>query len=1053
MRCRSCTTDNPTGNRFCESCGTQLQLTCARCGHDVSLLARFCGNCGSSVLPAATPVTPEAPPKWGELKQATVLFADIVGSTDLVAHMDPEEAMARLRPAVLRMRHSVERFGGTVLRTLGDGVLAMFGVPRSLEGHALLACQAALHMQAAFAQGGDGLKIRVGLHSGQVASDPEDAEDGRGGGAHGVTIHLASRVIALAQPGGICVTGACRATAGPGCESEAMGPHQLKGIPEPVQIFRLTGAVSGAPHRPLTPETTFRGRTRELDRLVAALNDASDQRGKAIGVSGEPGAGKTRLCQEFLQVCRTKGVPVHEVRAQLYGHALPLQPILELFRAHFLGVATGDDPALVRARIDACFGPVASTPDDLPLLHEFFGVVPAEAVPLELGPRARQARLLSLVRNLMRHQADVVRVIVVEDLHWLDEASEEFASALVSAVAQTRTLLLVNYRTSYHAPWRRAADFEQIDLVELSDTDMDALVAELLSPIPALPDICRLVCRRAAGNPFFAEELVRTLAESNLIAPETGQPIGGIEAVERALPPTVEAVIGARLDRIGEPERTLIQMCAIIGKEIPLAVLEHVATPIAGQIQIGLEGLCQAGLIMPQPADGGRRFAFRHPLIQEVAYGTQLKIRREKVHASVAAAMELYYSEQLDEYAGLVAYHFEQARQFPQAAQYNTRAASWVELTSSAQAIKHWRKARELLAHVPRTPDTDRLRATAGGKVALLGWREGLTLQEVKPLIDDAIALANEVDDRLVPWLLTIEGRMLVASGGSADGYVDCVKKALLYIDVDRDPGRVALAHAFLAQAYAWAGFIREAVAATEVVLANAHDVDPFDREFIGFNIELWVLSVRSRLLVRAGRTDEARACLKKALEVEAGSKDSPIPGMSCMGLIELAWATGDADLAREHAAELRRQAEKFESPYIHAFMHGYHGLANMVSGDPVAAARAFEQGLHLVRATGAAKEFETELIAGLAECRMRMGQWSQAHALATEAIGLSRDRSTRIAHCRALITRGGAGYASGDEQAAQDLRAAQAMIEQTGAVVLLPLLQRAQQLSAERAR
>src|SRR3569832_1680930 len=241
MRCQSCMTVNPSGNRICENCGKQLQLTCAKCGHDVSLSARVCGNCGSGLSAGGAHTVSEGPPKWGELKQATVLFADVVGSTALVAHMDPEQAMAQLRPAVLRMRHSVERFGGTVLRTLGDGVMAMFGVPRALEGHALLACQAALHMQAAFTQSGDGLKIRVGLHSGQVASDPEDAEDGRGGGAHGLTIHLASRVIALAQPGGVCLTNACKSEAGPGCLTGARGGRGRGGGPGPAEGRARTG--------------------------------------------------------------------------------------------------------------------------------------------------------------------------------------------------------------------------------------------------------------------------------------------------------------------------------------------------------------------------------------------------------------------------------------------------------------------------------------------------------------------------------------------------------------------------------------------------------------------------------------------------------------------------------------------------------------------------------------------------------------------------------------------------------------------------------------------
>ncbi|HTH77555.1 MAG TPA: AAA family ATPase [Ramlibacter sp.] len=1055
MRCRSCTTDNPTGNRFCESCGTQLQLACARCGHDVNLLARFCGNCGGSLVAAAPPVKSEAPPKWGELKQATVLFADIVGSTDLVAHMDPEEAMARLRPAVLRMRHSVERFGGTVLRTLGDGVMAMFGVPRALEGHALLACQAALHMQAAFAQGGEGLKIRVGLHSGQVASDPEDAEDGRGGGAHGVTIHLASRVIALAQPGGICITDACRTAAGPGCETEAMGPHQLKGIPGPVQIVRLTGAVTGAPHRPLTPETTFRGRKREIDRLIAALDGASNKQGRAIGVAGEPGAGKSRLCQEFLQVCRTRGVPVHEVRAQLYGHALPLQPILELFRVHFFGVASGDSAAVVRERIDACFLPVTSSASDLQLLHEFFGVASTEAEPLAQSPRARQARLLALVRELMRLQSDTLRVIMIEDLHWLDEASEEFATALVAAAAQTRTLLLLNYRGTYRAPWAGSPSYEQVDLAELPGAHMDALVAELLAPITPLPDICHLVCRRAGGNPFFAEELVRTLAESKLIAADTGLPVGGLEAVERALPATIEAVIGARLDRIGEPEKTLLQMCAIIGKEIPLAVLEHVATPIANQIQIGLEGLCQAGLIVPQPAEGGRRFAFRHPLIQEVAYGTQFRIRRGAVHANVAAAMELYYHDQIDEYANLIAYHFEQAEHHDPAARYYARSATWLGSTLAAQAIRHWWKVRSLLEKAESTPDVDRRRATAGAKIAVLGWREGMTLAETKPLIDEALQFAKGGDDRLVPWLLNIEGRMLVASGGPADGYVDCVRRALLYIDIDRDIGRNAVVHASLCQAYGWAGLLKEALAANDVARAGMDRIDPFDREFIGFSIEIWVLNMRARLLTRMGRAHEAAACLEEALHREKSSAHVPLPGMRNFAYIELAQATNDPAMAELHAEQAARSVEKLGgAPYVATFAHGYRALALALKGEHGAALAAFRQGLEIVRKSTVAMEYETELLAGMAECQLRIGDYAQAHAHAGEAIELARKRTTRIAECRALIARAAAARMLGDDSAQvhEDIERARELIEQTGAAILRGALDEALALSAARA-
>lgn len=1038
MRCRSCTTDNPTGNRFCENCGSQLQLTCAKCGHDVNLNARFCGNCGD-MLNAGGAHPADSAPKWGELKQATVLFADIVGSTDLVAHMDADEAMARLRPAVLRMRHSVERFGGTVLRTLGDGVLAMFGVPRALEGHALLACQAALHMQAAFAQGSDHLRIRVGLHSGKVASDPEDAEDGRGGGAHGLTIHLASRVIALAQPGGICITEACRVAAGPGCETESMGPHQLKGIPEPVQILRLTGAVSGAPHRPLMPETTFRGRAGELARLVAALDDARESRSKVMGILGEPGAGKSRLCQEFAQVCRERGVPVHEVRAQLYGHALPLQPILELFRVHFFGLARNEPATVARQRIELSFAAVTSAATDLQLLHEFFGVAPPDAPPLSLGPRSRQARLLALVRDLMRRQADVERVIIIEDLHWLDEASEEFVSALVESVPGTRTLLLLNYRSAYRAPWSGVRSFDEIQLFELQDGEMHALVTELLAPITALPDICHLVCRRAGGNPFFAEELVRTIAESDLIDTGTGLPAGGLEAVERALPATIEAVIGARLDRIGEPEKTLLQMCSIIGKEIPLAVLEHVASPIAGQIQIGLEGLCQAGLILPQPADGGRRFAFRHPLIQEVAYGSQLKVRRGQVHASVAAAMEVYYSEQIDEYAALVGYHFEQAGQHLPAARYNARAASWVAPSDSRRAMTAWRKVRELLKSAAPSAEVDSLMVLAFAKSAWLSWREGTPTDEVMPFIREARRIAGTGDGRIMRLLLFLEGRMLQATGGSVDRYAELVREALATIEPGAPPGAKVLLNIGLCQAYGWAGMFWKALEASDAALAGIGAVDRFEQEFIGYSLEQWLLVLRGRVLGRLGRFDDAARCLSQVTTLPPNTVDPVLQQIAHYGMTEVACAADDLERAESHARAVARVAEKHDNAYMSCFAHACGAVVDQARGQYLAAIGGFSKSLELVRQHNVAKEFETELLACLAECCYAVDDLHSAERFCDQAVALSRERANRHQHVRALVIESAVLRAKRLDAAAEErIERARELVRASGAGALM---------------
>lgn len=1050
LRCGSCLTVNPDGNRFCEGCGAGLSQVCRHCGQESSPAARFCGACGTPHAGAAPSVA--AVPRgvtWGELKQATVLFADIVSSTEQIADLDAEQAMDRLGPALARMCASIEKFDGTVVRTLGDGVMAIFGAPRALEGHALLACEAALDMQRAFAPGDQGLRIRVGLHSGQVASDPQHA-DGKGGGAHGLTIHLASRVVGLADPGGICLTESCYALVRTLAEVQPMGQHALKGISGQSAIYALTGFRMASSDQHFQPAslTPFLGRDRESDLLKQALLVTERGQARVVGISGEPGAGKSRLCHEFVQWCRARRVPVFEVRAQPYGHATPLQPGLSLLRTFFFRILPADDAAVARGRIVgrmAELGPPAET--DLALLYEFLGVAEAASTPSALSPKARHARLLSVVRELVKHDAATTSVILIEDLHWLDEASEEFVATLVEAAAGTRTMVVLNFRPSYRLPWGQFENFEKIDLGQLSARETEHLVRALIGPRTDLQDICELVAARSGGNPFFAEELVRSLVDRGYFLEGSDLRAGGLEAIERALPATVQAVIGARLDRLGEPEKTLLQMCAIIGKEIPLAVLEHMASPLAKVIEKGLDGLCHAELILPQPAVGGRRFTFRHPLIQEVAYSAQLKVRRGPLHGAVAVAMEDYYRDQLNEYAGLISYHYEAAGQFLNAADHAARAAQWVGSTNSALAIKHWHKVRSLLREQPKSARTDTLRVRAGGQICVLGWREGLTLQEVQPFIDEAMALAGEVDTRLIQLLLMVEGRMLQASGGPADGYVDRLLKALSLMPHGSDPGRAATLNAALSQAYAWAGKLEHALAANDSALEDVAAIDRFDHDFIGFSIEHWILGMRGRLLARLGRLQEAEQCISEMLILGQSSNDPVILQFAHFGYMDLASSRQDAALAQQHASRVAEIAAKHDGPYLRVFALSCRALANSIAGDFQAAALTYSEALALVRSARVAMEFETEILASLAECHRSLQQFEEARATAREAIHISRQRSTRLPECRALITLAAATLdAHGVQQVvqAQALFAeAESLVRLTGASIYEATLQR----------
>lgn len=1015
INCLACLTVNPDGNRFCEACGAGLAQVCRQCGQECGPSARFCGACGSpqagaglaSVAAAALPVIP-AVPAWGELKQATVLFADIVSSTEQIADLDAEQAMERLGPALALMCESIEKFSGTVVRTMGDGVMALFGAPKALEGHALLACEAALDMQQAFKGDSLGFRIRVGLHSGQVASDPQQA-DGRGGGAHGLTIHLASRVVGLAEPGGICATESCYALLRSSCDVRFMGKHLLKGISGHTGIYALVGLKAASTNRftqqgSLTP---FLGRTGEMDVLKQALLLTERGQARAVGISGEPGAGKSRLCHEFTQWCRSHSIPVFEVRAQPYGHAMPLQPGLSLLRTFFFRITPADDGAAARARITARLAQLGPPSEaDLALLYDFLGVAEAGSALLPgLNPKLRHARLLSLVRELVKHDAATTSVILIEDLHWLDEASEEFVATLVEAAAATQTMVVLNFRPSYRLPWAQFDNFQKVELDQLSGSEIEHLVRSLIGPREELREMCRLVVKRSGGNPFFAEELVRSLADGGFLAEEADLSAEALQAIERSLPPTVQAVIGARLDRLGEPEKTLLQMCAIIGKEIPLAVLEHMASPLASVIEKGLDGLCHADLILPQPAVGGRRFAFRHPLIQEVAYSTQLKVRRGPLHCAVALAMEVYYRDQLDEYAALIAYHYESAGQHVDAALHSSRAAQWVGGTNSALAIKHWHKVRSLLHGQARSARADSLRVRAGGQIAVLGWREGLVLQEVQPFIDEAKALAGEMDGRLMQLLLMAEGRMLQASGGPADGYVDLLRQAQSLMEPGADPGREAMINAALSQAYAWAGLLEQALAANTAAMQGMSAIDRFDREWIGFSVEHWVLGMRARLLTRLGRLGDAEECLQQLLVLGRSSNDPVIMQFAHFGYIDLAWCRQSASIAQEHYAHVEEIAAKHEGPYLRVFALSCRATTVSIAGDFVTAASTLTDALALVRGAKVAMEYETEILASLAECYRQLGQADRAVELGGEAIALARRRSTRLPECRALIT------------------------------------------------
>jgi class 3 adenylate cyclase/tetratricopeptide (TPR) repeat protein len=1036
MLCPACQIETLADDGVCRSCGVSFSVICPNCQHPNLAAARFCGACGERL---------EQPQALGERKVVTVLFADIVGSTELIGDKDPEHALDRLPPALARMGDAVNRFHGTIMRSMGDGLMVIFGVPHAQEDHALRACQAALAMVQSSRE--NGITLRVGIHSGEIVAGLPDKFT-REQSVYGAAVHLASRLEHMAQPGDICVTESTFKLVHSHCDGRPLGHQDVKGFPRPVGVYRLVGMkASRAPFRD-TVIGAYRGRDAELAVLHDAFAGAERGNGRAIGISAPPGLGKSRLCFEFAKVVRDRLVPVLDLRASPYDHSGPLQPLVEFFRT-FFRIASTDDSDTARSKIASRIE--ATIPDligDVAILADFLGIRDAKAPMLVLDPKARHAKLINLVSSLVRDGTRTPSIIIIEDIHWLDEASVEFVSALVNIISVSRVLLILTYRPTFQVPWSDGPGFHEIRLDELRDEDVSALIRDLIGDHPSTRTIIRRVVERSGGNPFFAEELIRSLVDAGEL---DGRP-GNYQAVEEpqaeTLPATVQTVIGARIDRLLPADKEVLQIGATIGREFPLSVLAEVKKATSDELADSLDRLSRVELVQGVTSEGEQdRFAFRHPLIQEVAYAMQLRTRRIELHSAVAKALERFHHNQLSEYADLIAYHFEAARDFGSAAIYTARAANWIGATNSRLALKSWHKARLLLQSQPRSPETDRLRMRASGQIVNWAWREGVSAEEVAPFAKEALDLARELKDSVSEVLMLAGYGRIAACAGSADDYV---KQVLLAIDLSdsANPSVGTMLQVFLCQAYGYAGKLREALQASDAALSNISDIQTSHEALLGFNIERWVESLRARLLVRIGNFSAAKQNIARLTSSE-NEHNPAIQFIPHLAGVEMAWLTQDQKLAELHSGRLDEIATSSNIPYVAVYAAACRALALSLSGNHVAAIQKLESAIRLATEAYAGMEYQSEMLAFLAEIHLKSNSPTAAFRVAERGMAVARERHARLAECRCTIILAlvlGEGQLSHPDYQASDLLArARRLIEETGALPYEDLLVAAQ--------
>ena len=595
----------------------------------------------------------------------------------------------------------------------------MFGAPVALEDHALRACRAALEIHSGVTdladevsrRDGVQLRLRIGLNSGQVIAG-EIGSGGAGYTAIGDQVGMAQRMESVAPPGGVMLSAStARLVEGDAVLGDPELVH-VKGTDQPVAAHRLVG-VPDRVHPAAAAESALVGRRWEMAAVEGLLERAIEGHGAVVTVVGSPGIGKSRLVREVAAIAATQGVEVFSAFCESHARDIPFQVVSRLLRAAF-GVRGLDGPAArdrVRSRVPD------ADPEDLLLFDDLLGIADPEVELPKIDPDARRRRLTALV-NTASLARQSPAVYVVEDAHWIDEVSESMLAGFFTVIPQTPSLVLVTYRPEYGGVLSRVAGAQTIALAPLSDSETASLVSELLGYHPSVGALGQKIAERAAGNPFFAEEMVRDLAERGVLRGNRCAYEWTADAAEVSVPATLQATIAARIDRLDPAAKRTLNAAAVIGSRFSRELLETLG------IDPALQDLLNGEFIDQITFTRRPEYVFHHPLVRTVAYESQLKSDRAELHRRLAAVIESRDPAAAEENAALIAEHLEAAGDGHAAYGWHMRAATWATNRDITAAWLSWERAQKIADALPvEDPDRAALRIAPRTMLCAIAWR------------------------------------------------------------------------------------------------------------------------------------------------------------------------------------------------------------------------------------------------------------------------------------------------------------------------------------------
>jgi class 3 adenylate cyclase/tetratricopeptide (TPR) repeat protein/DNA-binding XRE family transcriptional regulator len=1030
--CPRCGRENALAARFCSGCGKPLELACPACGSPADPAARFCQSCGTSLLapsgasatppaeqPApvgatAHPTQPVSAPTDGEHKLATVLFCQLANAGPLAQRLGSEGMLAFLDYFFGQAEAEVRQFEGTISSFLSDGFVALFGVPVAHEDHGRRGVLAALGLQRRLKEPwsppsashtADPVQpaLRMSLATGLVAVGHLGSGPERRATAAGETTLLAAALQQQTEPGTILISHATARLVTGYVRLEELGPLSLPGTAEPVAAFRVTGVgprrspIEGLGARPLSQ---FVGRDREMSTLhdllaqVAASSEMDAQRvlsrfigrdealaalrgplakveaghGQVVGMVGEPGIGKSRLLYEFRRSLSAKRLTYLEGRCLSYGSSIPFLPILDLVRAN-CGIQDGDAPSTVVDKVRFGLHEVGLDPDEhAPYILHLLGVDDDGAALTHLSPEAIKARIGDSLRtwSLAGSQQRPV-IFAVEDLHWIDRSSEEYLASLVASLAGAPILLVCTWRPGYRPPWGDHSYVTQLALRRLSPDESLSVVRWVLQSERVPEALAQAILERAEGNPFFLEELARAALEHGEVAAGT------------RVPDTIQGVLMARMDRLPDTPRRVLQTASVLGREVPLRLLTAIwqdEAPLGPQLQElqRLEFLyAQAG---QEPG-----FVFKHALTQDVAYETLLPGRRRALHVAAGRALETLYADRLDEAYDRLAHHFARSDEAPKAVEYLARfAAKAARIHAHADAARALEEALEHAARLPAEQSERRLVELAvllAASYYFLG-----RFRDTVELLEQHRVQVEQLGDPGLAGRLMFELAHAHSHLGNYNQAVDCCERAIAAADQAGDQATQGKAHYVLCKESMWVSRFPEGLEHGRRAVEHLQSTG--ERWWLGQSL-CW----QGINLYFMGQLDAALACAGHGFAIGQELGDHRLQSYAAWNHAWFAATRGDGD---EAIAWGHRSIGLSPDPLNNAFSLGWTGYAYLEGGDAERAIQLLEQSIELLagmrysRLVGWFKGW-------LAEAYLLKGD--AAHAATEAQLGLEISRTT----------------------------------------------------------